>query len=334
MKEAMFQEKIGEGKIKCGLCNQFCILKEGEPGKCGVRINKNGKLYSLVYGKLVAENVDPIEKKPFYHFLPGSISFSIATCGCNFFCKFCQNYEIAHPPKEGKIYMIVERKPEEVVETAISNGCSSISYTYTEPTVFFEFAYDTAKIAKEKGLKNNFVTNGYMSKEALKEISPYLDAANVDLKGDEKFYREMCGSHQKPVIENIELMKKLGIWVEVTTLLIPEFNDSEKQIKEIAEIIKNIDVSIPWHISRFYPAFKMIDHYPTPVEKIKRAREIGFEVGLKYVYTGNIPGDEGENTYCPSCKRVLIRRYGYTILENNIKEKKCVFCGEPIDGIF
>lgn len=334
MKEVYLYQVLEENKVRCKVCNHFCVINEGKRGICKVRVNKGGKLYTLVYGRLIAENVDPIEKKPFYHFLPESFAFSIATVGCNFVCPFCQNYDISQLWEEKNIIGVIEETPQDVVKKAISYKCQSISYTYTEPTVFFEFAYDTAKIAKEKGLKNNFVTNGYMSKEALKMISPYLDAANVDLKGDEEFYRKLCKAKRNPVIENIKMMKELGIWVEVTTLLIPDYNDSEEQISQIAKIIKEIDPSIPWHISRFFPHFKMSDHFPTPVEKIKRAREIGFEEGLKYVYTGNIPGDDGENTYCSSCKKLLIRRFGYNILENNIINGKCKFCGEKIDGVF
>lgn len=333
MKEAVLWEKKN-GKVRCNLCNHFCLIGEGQTGLCGVRLNRNGKLYSLVYGKTVAENVDPIEKKPLFHFLPGTLAYSIATVGCNFFCAFCQNYEIAHPPKEGEIFYINQTTPEKIVQSSLSSECRSISYTYTEPTVFFEFALDTARIAKENKIKNNFVTNGYISKEALKMISPFLDGANVDLKGDEEFYKKLCGAKQKPVIENIMLMKELGIWVEVTTLLIPEYNDSEKQIKEIAKTIKNIDNSIPWHVTRFYPAYKMNSHYQTPIDKIKMAREIGLETGLKYVYTGNLWSDEGENTYCPSCHKLLIERSGYTIIKNNIKNSKCIFCSEKIEGVF
>jgi len=334
MEIARYWKKLENKKVQCQLCNHFCLIEPDNVGKCGVRLNKDGVLYSLVYGEVVAENVDPIEKKPFYHFFPGSFSFSIATCGCNFFCPFCQNYEISHPPKEGRIFTMKKRKPEDIVKLAKSYNCLSISYTYTEPTVFGEFAFDTCKIAKENGLYNNFVTNGYMSKEFLKDISEFLDAANVDLKGDEEFYKKLPQANQKYVVENIELMRKLNIWVEVTTLLIPEYNDNEKQIRDIAKKIKNIDNRIPWHISRFFPAYKMSDHYPTEIEKIRKAREIGFEEGLLYVYTGNIVGDEGENTYCPYCKKLLIERYGYRILEKNLTGNKCSFCGKVIDGIF
>jgi pyruvate formate lyase activating enzyme len=334
MKEAMLWDPLNNNRVRCNLCAHYCVIRDGGAGICKVRVNKGGKLFTLVYGNLVAESVDPIEKKPLFHFLPGSFSYSIATAGCNFACPFCQNYHISMFPKEGGFLDIKETPPENVVSSAISSGCRSISYTYTEPTVFFEFALDTSKKARKKGLKNNFITNGYISKEALKIISPYLDAADVDLKGDENFYRKLCKARQGPVIDNISRMKEMGIWVEVTTLLIPEYNDSEEQVKAIAKIIKGIDPGIPWHISRFYPAYKMSEHYPTPVDSIVKAREVGLAEGLRYVYMGNVPGNDGEYTYCPSCGRVLIKRYGYTIMENHVKDGRCAFCGAEIDGVF
>ncbi|HOL21748.1 MAG TPA: AmmeMemoRadiSam system radical SAM enzyme [bacterium] len=333
--EARLWESREDKSVRCGLCNHFCIISEGKTGRCGVRINRDGKLFSLVYGNIISEHTDPIEKKPFFHFLPGSLSYSIATAGCNFSCIFCQNYSISRVDEKREILLFGrEASPDEIVRLALKSECQSISYTYTEPTIFFEFAFDTAKKAKEKGLKNNFVTNGYMSRDALEMIAPYLDAANIDLKGDEAFYKKLCGAKRAPVIDNIRLMRELSIWVEVTTLLIPEYNDSEEQIRETAGIIKSIDIAIPWHISRFYPHYKMSHHYPTPTEKISRAREIGSEEGLRYVYTGNIPGDEGEHTYCYSCKKLLIHRYGFSVLENKIRDGKCPFCGAEIDGVF
>lgn len=334
MHNAFLYERLDGNKVQCKLCNHFCTLDEGKTGICGVRVNKEGTLYTLVYGNIIAENIDPIEKKPLYHFLPGTPAFSIATIGCNFSCSFCQNYEISRGWEKDAVMSGVKEKPESIVKKALLHHCRSISYTYTEPTIFFEFAYDTAKTARENGLKNTFVTNGYMSREALKLIAPYLDAANVDIKGDEEFYKKMCKARLSPVLENIKLMKELGIWVEVTTLIIPEYNDSEEKIKEAACIIKNIDSSIPWHISRFFPAYKMAAHFPTSEKTIKKAREIGLAAGLKYVYTGNIPGDEGENTYCPRCKSVVIKRDGYSIRENNIEDGKCRLCDEKIDGVF
>ena len=335
MKEAMFWHSADNNVVRCVLCNHFCIIKQGEKGRRGVRLNIEGKLYSLVYGKLVAESIDPIEKKPFFHFMPGSFAYSIATAGCNFSCPFCQNYQISRVDSgEGGVFPGDRITPEDVVSSAVDTGCASISYTYTEPTVFFEFAFETAQLARQKGIKNSFVTNGYMSSKALELIGPYLDAANVDLKGDEGFYKKLCRAERKAVIDNIRLMKKLGIWVEVTTLLIPEYNDSEIQIRQLAEIIKDIEPSIPWHISRFFPVYKMSGHYPTPVEKIRQAKNIGLDIGLRYVYTGNIPGDSGENTCCYSCQQVLIKRHGYNVIENKIADNRCSFCGVAIDGVF
>ncbi|MBN1445817.1 MAG: AmmeMemoRadiSam system radical SAM enzyme [Candidatus Omnitrophica bacterium] len=335
MKEAILWESLQDARVKCRLCNHFCLIKEGGTGICGVRVNRKGKLFSLAYGNLIAQNADPIEKKPLFHFLPGTLSYSVASAGCNFSCPFCQNYSISQLSGEEIVPEITDAvTPEDVVSSALNSGCKSIAYTYTEPTVFFEFALETSKTARAAGLKNVFVTNGYMSREALEMISPYLDAANVDLKGGEVFYKKLCGAKRPPVIENIGLMRELGIWVEVTTLLIPEYNDSKEQVREIAKIIKNIDPAIPWHISRFFPVYKMSGHYPTPNGKIAAARDAGFKEGLRYVYTGNMPGDGGENTYCHSCKALLIRRFGYTISENHIKNGRCGSCGAEIDGVF
>lgn len=335
MKEAILWESLQEERVKCRLCSHFCLIKEGGAGICGVRVNRKGKLFSLSYGNLIAQNADPIEKKPLFHFLPGTLSYSVASPGCNFSCPFCQNYSISQLSGEEIIAESIDAvTPENVVSSALNSGCKSIAYTYTEPTVFFEFALETSKKAAAEGLKNVFVTNGYMSREALEMVSPYLSAANVDLKGGEEFYKKLCGAKRAPVIENIGLMRELGIWVEVTTLLIPEYNSSMEQVREIAKIIKNIDPAIPWHISRFFPVYKMSGHYPTPNGEIAAARDIGFEEGLRYVYTGNMPGNDGENTLCHSCKALLIRRFGYNISENRIKDSKCASCGAEIDGVF
>lgn len=330
---AFFQEKLTEKKIRCRLCNYYCIIEDGQRGICKVRINKDGQLYSLVYENLVARNIDPIEKKPFFHFLPGSTSFSISTVGCNFKCDFCQNFEISQAPSNYQSYG-TGISAAEIVRLAKRYKCESISYTYTEPTVFFEYAYECAILAKQVGLKNNFVTNGYMSDEALKKIAPYLDAANVDLKGDEKFYNEICGAHVAPVLNNIRTMTKLGIWVEVTTLIIPEYNDSEETFKFLIESLSKISFEIPWHISRFFPTYKMSDHYPTPVEKIRYFREKAKEAGFLYVYTGNIVGNECENTFCPRCGYTLIVREGYLIAENNLIDGSCKKCGFKITGVW
>ncbi|WP_025209268.1 AmmeMemoRadiSam system radical SAM enzyme [Hippea sp. KM1] len=334
MKEAYLYSRLEDNKVQCNLCSFRCKLADGKIGICGVRKNEGGTLYSMVYSKTIAKAIDPIEKKPLFHFLPSSKSFSIATVGCNFNCLHCQNADISQYPKEHNGAIVGEDyPPERVVEDAINAGCKSIAYTYTEPTIFFEYAIDTARIAKDKGLKNIFITNGYMTKEAIDLMDGLIDAANVDLKAfNDAFYMQICGGARlKPVLDSIEYMKSKGIWVEVTTLVIPTANDDPAEAMQIAEHIYNIDPSIPWHISRFYPAYKFSDVMPTPVEVIKNFRQIGLSMGLKYVYTGNMPGDEGEHTYCPSCGELLIARYGYEILSYTIKDGKCPKCGAKID---
>ncbi|WP_456475565.1 AmmeMemoRadiSam system radical SAM enzyme [Candidatus Pyrohabitans sp.] len=329
--EARFYTPAEEGKVRCYLCNHRCLISPGKRGICGVRENKKGKLYTLVYGKAIAYNIDPIEKKPLYHFLPGTTSYSIATVGCNFRCLHCQNWEISQMPRERAEIAGLSLPPEEVVKQASKYNCASISYTYTEPTIFAEYAMDCAKLAKERGIKNVFVTNGYITPEALREVAPYLDAANIDLKGfTEEFYRKVCGARLKPVLESIRLYKELGIWIEVTTLIIPGYNDDEEQLRGIARFIKSVGESIPWHVTRFHPEYKLMGVPSTPLETLRRAREIGEEEGLMYVYIGNVLG-EGEDTRCHSCGEVLIKRYGFDILKCSIE---CPKCGVKIHGVW
>ncbi|MEW6570439.1 MAG: AmmeMemoRadiSam system radical SAM enzyme [Nitrospirota bacterium] len=334
MKEAMFYEKLGDKKVKCFLCSHHCLIKEGKRGICYVRKNMDGTLYSLVYGKVISMNIDPIEKKPLFHFLPGSSSFSIASVGCNFRCEHCQNFEISQYPKEHEDIIGETMRAEAIVDTALRYRSESISYTYTEPTIFFEFAYDCAKIAHEKGIKNVFVSNGYTTPEATRVIAPYLDGNNIDLKGNDDFYKKLCGARLEPVKETVRLMKELGVWVEVTTLIIPDYNDSEDDLREIAEFIKSVDPAIPWHVTQFYPTYKLTDKPRTPVKTLRRAREIGFETGLKYVYEGNVPGEGGENTFCPYCKELIIKRFGFSIIENRMVDRKCPKCKKEIDGVW
>jgi len=334
MKEALFYEKLDDNKVRCFLCAHNCLIREDKRGICHVRKNIDGVLYSLVYGKVVSTNIDPIEKKPLFHFLPGSTSFSIATVGCNFHCDHCQNSEISQYPKEHEDILGKPVTPYEIVSAAEKNGCESISYTYTEPTIFLEFAYDCARLAHEKGIKNVFVSNGYTSTEATRFIAPYLDGNNIDLKGNDDFYKKICGARLEPVKETIRLMKELGVWVEVTTLIIPDYNDSDEDLREIAGFIASVDRSVPWHVSQFYPTYKLTDKPRTPVKTLRRAREIGIEAGLKYVYEGNVPGEGGENTYCPDCKELLINRFGFRISEKRVKEGKCTKCGYRIEGIW
>lgn len=334
MKEASFYKKIADNNVMCFLCPHNCQIKPGERGLCGVRENMDGKLYSLVYGKIIAEHIDPIEKKPIYHILPGSHSYSIGTVGCNLSCRNCQNFSISQIDKNS----VIDGKnvtAEEIVQNAIKSGCKSVSYTYTEPTIFYEFAYDCAVLARLEGIKNIFVTNGYINSRPLEKIAPLLDGANIDMKSfREETYKRICGGKLEPVKESIKLMKKMGVWVEITTLVIPGINDSLEEISDIANFIKDTGKEIPWHISAFYPTYLMTDTPPTPASILKKARNIGMDKGLKYVYTGNLPIDEGENTYCYNCKSLLIERYGFSINKNNIKDNKCVNCGAKIDGAF
>lgn len=334
MREAMFYERLDEEKVRCFLCNHHCVIKEGKRGICAVRENRDGILYSLVYGKVISMNVDPIEKKPLFHFLPSSTSFSIATVGCNFRCGHCQNYEISQYPRDHDDIPGYAMSPEGVVEAAVKNGCKSISYTYTEPTIFFEFAHECAKLAHERGIKNVFVSNGYTSAEAAQVIAPYLDGNNIDLKGDDDFYKELCGARAAPVRETIRLMKKLGVWVEVTTLIIPDYNDSEQHLRDIAEFIVSVDSAIPWHVTQFYPTYQVTDKPRTPLSTLRRAREIGFETGLKYVYEGNVPGEGGENTFCPNCGKLLIARVGFSIQKMRSPGGKCFHCGYQVEGVW
>jgi len=334
--EACLYERLDDRKVRCNLCHHRCTIKDGKRGICGVRENQSGVLETLVYGRLIAQHVDPIEKKPLSHVCPGTLSYSIATVGCNFRCRFCQNADIAQFPANRKGAIIGDYySPEDVVAAAARAGCRSIAYTYTEPTVFFEFAHDTAKLAHEKGILNVFVTNGYMTPEAVHMIQPYLDGANVDLKAfNDKFYKEQCSAKRKHVMETLSVMKSLGIFVEVTTLLIPGLNDDRQELEQLASFIADaLGRDTPWHISRFHPTYKLTDRPPTSAESIHQARRIGLDGGLRYVYSGNLPGDEGENTICYHCGETLIERWGYHISKNVIEDGKCPKCGTVIDGL-
>ncbi|MEK6715505.1 MAG: AmmeMemoRadiSam system radical SAM enzyme [Candidatus Omnitrophota bacterium] len=331
-KEALLYNKIEDLKTQCFLCAHKCLIADGHFGICNVRKNIGGTLYALSYGRVISANIDPIEKKPLFHFLPGSFSYSIATLGCNFRCGFCQNWQLSQE-KEANFESINYVVPSEIVASALKSGCLSISYTYTEPTIFFEYAQDIAKLAKEKGLKNVFVTNGYMTKEAIYELKPYLDAANIDLKAfSDDFYKKICGGRLSPVLDSIRLMHELGIWIELTTLLVPGLNDSKEELTQIAEFIAGLDKTIPWHVSRFHPDYKMTDNIPTPIETLKLAKRVGEENDLHYVYVGNVAGEE--NTYCYNCKKPVIKRFVFDVLENNLDGNKCKYCNVPLNGIY
>ena len=359
MKEAMFYEPLPNGRVLCTLCALYCKIAPGRRGACGVRVNVDEALYTLVYGKIVGRHVDAIEKKPLFHFLPGSLAYSIATVGCNFRCLHCQNYDISQEPKQKTPVIRCGEEdgrpdvlcmslraaeawipgealtPEEVVAAARSSQCRSIAYTYTEPTIFFEFAYDTARLAASEGISNVFVTNGYITEEALAVIAPYLDAANIDLKSfDDAAHKRMTGARLQPVLDSIRAYKRLGIWIEVTTLVIPGHNDSEAELRKIAEFIASVGADIPWHVTQFYPAYRLLDRPPTPVATLRRARDIGYAAGLQYVYEGNVPGEGGENTFCHACGAMLIERYGLDLLANRIRHGCCPDCGLRISGVW
>lgn len=327
----LWREWQGGPTVHCYLCAHHCRVGPGERGICGVRENRDGVLYTLVYGRAVSVSVDPIEKKPLFHFLPGSTSLSIATVGCNFSCLFCQNSDISQMPRDHSRVQGHPLSPEEVVEQALSTGCASISYTYTEPTIFYEYARDCARLATANGLKNVFVTNGYMTAEALDDIGDDLHAANVDLKSfSDGFYRELVGARLKPVLDSIRRMWERGVWLEVTTLLIPGRNDGEEELRALASFLVSVSPDIPWHVSRFYPCYRLLDVPPTPVESVERAIRVGHEEGVRYLYAGNIPGHSSESTVCPGCGKVVIERTGFRMVRDGISTGSCPYCGEKV----
>jgi len=334
MKEAFLFEPLENNKVKCNLCSHHCIIADGKLGVCNVRENRGGKLYTLVYGETISQNIDPIEKKPLYHFYPGSKSYSIATPGCNFRCQWCQNWEIAQMPRERGVISGYEASPKSIVDQVIASGCQSIAYTYTEPTIFFEFTYDIARIANSFGISNLYVTNGFMTSEMLTMISKYLDAANVDIKAfKEQTYQRYVGARLQPVLDNLVLMKNLGIWLEITTLVIPGINDDLDELKQIAKFIyQELGPETPWHLSRFFPHYQMSNIPPTSVNTLNIARDIGMKEGLRYVYLGNVGGES--NTLCHHCGEVVIRRLGYLNPDNQLRLGKCSSCGTPISGVW
>jgi pyruvate formate lyase activating enzyme len=334
MKEAKLYEQLDEERVRCTLCAHRCVIAEGKRGVCQVRHNRGGTLFTLVYGRAIAQHVDPIEKKPLMHFYPGTAAYSIATPGCNFRCSWCQNADISQMVRDRHLIMGEPASPAEIVAAAQRAGCRSIAYTYTEPTIFFEYAYDTAVLAHEAGLANVYVTNGYMTEEMLDAFDPYLDAANVDLKAfRDETYRKYVGGRLQSVLDSLQAMKRLGVWVEVTTLVIPGINDDPAELEDAARfVVDELGAQTPWHISRFFPTYQMTDVPPTPVATLEQARDIGLDAGLRYVYVGNVPGEE--TTFCHNCGRLLIRRAGYWILENRVRpDSTCPACGAVLAGV-
>ena len=335
MREAYLYDKKEDGSVRCRLCNHRCAIKVGGRGICGVRENRRGTLFSLVYGKVIARHVDPIEKKPLFHFLPGTRSYSIATVGCNFRCLFCQNADISQMPADKKQIWGEDFFPPQIVEEALDFQAVTIAYTYTEPTIYYELALDTARLASKKGIRNIFVSNGYMTEACLEDIYPDLHAANIDLKAfSDDFYKEQCGAKLAPVMKTLETLVSQGVWLEVTTLLIPELNDRTEELQEIARFLVDLSPDIPWHISRFHPTYRLTGVPSTHAESIRRARDVGLEAGLKYVYTGNLPGDEGEKTSCHQCGTLLIDRVGFSVTKNKIEAGDCPQCGVSIPGVW
>lgn len=334
--EGLLWERRADGSVVCHLCAHRCRIRPGLRGICGVRRNVDGTLVTLVADRVVAADVDPIEKKPFFHFLPGSLAYSIATVGCSFHCRFCQNWPIAQWPhvRPGP-FPGEPASPRAIVAAARALRCATIAYTYTEPTIFFELALATSRLAVDAGLRNLFVTNGYMTAEGLALIAPVLHGANVDLKSfSDRYYRKVCGATLRPVLETIRRMRERSIWVEVTTLVIPGRNDSSEELAALARWLASVDSDMPWHVSAFYPAYKMTDVPPTPVETLHRAAHIGRDAGLRYVYSGNVSGDPLENTACPGCGCWLLHRRGFTVTENRLEKGRCPVCKEAIAGVW
>jgi len=334
VKEVMFYKKLADLKIQCEICPKKCEIADLERGYCGNKENRKGSYYSLVYGQSCAAHFDPIEKKPLFHYLPSTTAFSIAAVGCNFECKFCQNWKIAQyrPEQIESIYL----PPHEVVSLSKERGCPTIAYTYSEPVVFYEYMYDTSKLAKKEGIGSVMISNGYINEAPLIELCKELTGVKIDLKAfSEKFYKDYCSGELKPVLDTLKTLKRIGIWYEIVVLLIPTLNDGDQELTQMCQWIKSeLGAEVPVHFSRFHPMYKIINLPSTPVKTLENARNIAKRAGLHYVYIGNVPGHEGESTYCPGCGEVVIKRIGYSILKNAIKAGKCSNCGRTIPGVW
>lgn len=332
-KEASYYIQTPRG-VKCLICPNECTLKEGELSTCNNRVNEGGKLYTIAYGNPCAVHIDPIEKKPLYHFLPESSAFSVATAGCNLACLNCQNWSISQTsPRETRNYDLM---PGALVNKALKNKCESIAYTYSEPITFYEYTYDSSKLAHQSGIKNVLVTAGYINEKPLRDLVQYIDAANVDLKSfSDNIYLKLNGGTLQPVLNTLRTLKDAGVWLEITNLVVPSWTDDFDMIREMCDwLYKNELYDCPLHFSRFHPQYKLTQLPATPVATLNKAREIALNAGIKFVYIGNVPGTRAENTYCPKCKKTLIERIGYKIIDNNIVNNKCRYCGENIPGVW
>ena len=334
LKEVMFYKKLDSLRIECGICPKRCQIADLERGYCGNKENRGGKYYSLIYNKVCAAHIDPIEKKPLFHYLPGTTAFSIATAGCNFDCKFCQNWRIAQfRPEQVKHHTLTA---QQAVKISQQNSCPTIAYTYSEPTVFYTYMYDIAKTAKKAGIGSVMISNGFMNEKPLRELCKQITAVKVDLKSfNKEFYRNYCSGELRPVLDTLVRLKDIGIWFEIVVLVIPTLNDNPEELRQMCGWIKeNLGPDVPIHFSRFYPMYQIKNLPPTPIKTLEMAREIALSYGLHYPYIGNVPGHKGENTYCPFCKKVIIQRVGYTIVKNFIVDGRCKFCHQPIPGIW
>jgi pyruvate formate lyase activating enzyme len=332
VREAMYYKKLEEKRIECELCPRGCKVAPKERGYCGVRENIDGRYVTLVYGRACSANVDPIEKKPLYHFLPGTKAYSIATAGCNIECKFCQNWEISQfRPEQVRS---INLPPETLVSEAKKRGIESIAFTYSEPVIFYEYMLETAKLAKVEGVKTVMISNGYIKEKPMAELCEHLSGVKIDLKAfTEKFYSETCSGKLQPVLDTLKLLRDKGIWYELVVLVIPTLNDGKDEITRMCKwVYDELGPDVPIHFSRFHPTYKIKNLPPTPISTISSARNIAIKAGLNYAYVGNIPAHEGESTYCPNCRKTLIRRLGYHIGEAGIKEGGCKYCGRPIAG--
>lgn len=332
--EAMYYKPLEDERVECLLCPRDCKVADLERGYCGVRENRGGKYYTLVHSRVCALNIDPIEKKPLFHYLPGSRAYSLATAGCNIECKFCQNWQISQfRPEQVDSFKL---SPQDAVSQARENGCQTIAYTYSEPVIFYEYMYDTSQLAKEVGIGNVMISNGYIKKEPLVKLCNELTAVKIDFKAfSERFYKETCNGELKPVLDTLITLKEIRIWFELVVLVVPTLNDSPEEFKAMCKwIMKNIGPDVPIHFTRFHPTYKIKNLPPTPVKTLEMARDIAMEEGLNYAYVGNVPGHSGEQTYCPECKDAVIGRVGYTIVKMDIVDNKCVKCGHQIPGIW
>jgi len=334
LKEASFYTKLDNKNVQCQLCPRRCFIPPGKRGYCEVRENREGTLYTMVYSKPVAIHLDPIEKKPLFHFLPSTSAFSVATAGCNLSCKFCQNWEISQARPEEVEYFDIT--PEALVERAVASGSPTIAYTYTEPTIFYEYMLETAKLARAKGIRNIMHSNGYINEEPLRQLAKYLDAADIDLKGfSDEYYAKFTEGTLDPVLRSLKILKEAGVHIEITNLILPGYNDDEASIRKMCLWIKeNLGPDVPLHFSRFFPMYKLTSLNPTPLATLEKARQIAMDSGLRYVYIGNLVGNPAENTYCPRCKKLIIERKGYFVLQNKIRDGKCSFCQEEIAGVW